>query len=181
MTADQAARRQRYAIAIHDAMEPDLSLVDQEPAYQALIARAAEAAMALADADRASAKAAPVADLPARLEAVLTERYTELGNQFAAMRYHEQGPDGWPASHPVGPHHVAKTLRELLAEGKPTAPANACDKCAMPFDPADTRHDGRAQHAGAPYCKGCVDRCHESTDAFHVCDICRDTAGRTQR
>lgn len=45
-------RRERYATAIHDAMEPDLSLVDQEPAYQALIARAAEAAEALADAEQ---------------------------------------------------------------------------------------------------------------------------------
>ncbi|MFF9003597.1 hypothetical protein ACF1GW_38530 [Streptomyces achromogenes] len=46
-------RRERYATAIHDAMETDLSLVDQEPAFQALIARAAEAAMALADAELA--------------------------------------------------------------------------------------------------------------------------------
>jgi hypothetical protein len=45
-------RRERYATAIHDAMEPDLSLGDQEPAYQALIARAAEAAEALADAEQ---------------------------------------------------------------------------------------------------------------------------------
>lgn len=52
--ADQAALHERYATAIHDAMEPDLSLVDQEPAYQALIARAAEAALALADAGSAS-------------------------------------------------------------------------------------------------------------------------------
>ncbi|MGV9282156.1 hypothetical protein [Streptomyces sp. NPDC003730] len=52
--------------------------------------------------------------------------------------------------------------------------AEACGKCEQPFDPADTRHDGRAQHAGTPYCRGCVDRCHESTDAFHVCVICRD-------
>ena len=52
--AGQAALRERYAIAIHDAMEPDLSLADQEPAYQALIARAAEAAMALADTGRAA-------------------------------------------------------------------------------------------------------------------------------
>lgn len=47
-----AKRRERYAIAIHDAMEPDLSLVDQEPGAQALFARAAEAAMALADAEQ---------------------------------------------------------------------------------------------------------------------------------
>lgn len=47
----QTDRRERYAVAIHDAMESDLSLGDQEPAYQALIARAAEAAMARADAE----------------------------------------------------------------------------------------------------------------------------------
>lgn len=50
---DQSAERQeRYAVAIHDAMESDLSLDDQEPAYQALFARAAEAAVALADAEQ---------------------------------------------------------------------------------------------------------------------------------
>ncbi|MGW5123252.1 hypothetical protein ACWEQ7_04155 [Streptomyces sp. NPDC004069] len=68
-----------------------------------------------AGADRAGADRTAV-DLPERLEAVLTERYTELGNPFSEMRRHEQGPDGWPASHPVGPHHVAETLRELLAD-----------------------------------------------------------------
>ena len=47
----QAERQDRYATTIHDAMEPDLSLVDQEPGAQALFARAAEAAAALADAE----------------------------------------------------------------------------------------------------------------------------------
>lgn len=65
-------------------------------------------------ADETATSETQAADLPARLEAVLTERYTELGNPFAEMRRQEQGPDGWPASHPVGPHHVAETLRELL-------------------------------------------------------------------
>ena len=46
-----AERVERYAVAIHDAMEPDLSLVDQEPGVQALFACAAEAAVALADAE----------------------------------------------------------------------------------------------------------------------------------
>ncbi len=41
---DTSDRRERYATAIHDAMETGLSLVDQEPACQALIARAADAA-----------------------------------------------------------------------------------------------------------------------------------------
>ncbi|KND45324.1 hypothetical protein [Streptomyces stelliscabiei] len=53
--------------------------------------------------------------LPARLEAALTERFTALGNPFSEMRRQEQGPDGWPASRPVGPHQVAEVLRELLA------------------------------------------------------------------
>jgi hypothetical protein len=55
-------------------------------------------------------------DLADRLEAALTERFTELGNPFSEMRRHEQGPDGWPASHPVGPNKVAEVLRELMAE-----------------------------------------------------------------
>jgi hypothetical protein len=59
----------------------------------------------------------PETNLADRLEAVLTERFTELGNPFSRMSYHEKGPDGWPASHPVGPHHVAEVLRELLAAG----------------------------------------------------------------
>ncbi|MFF3300942.1 hypothetical protein [Streptomyces sp. NPDC002908] len=55
-------------------------------------------------------------DLPARLRAVLTERFTALGNPFSEMRTQEKGPDGWPASHPVGPDKVAEVLRELLAD-----------------------------------------------------------------
>ncbi|MEH0657703.1 hypothetical protein QA860_08150 [Streptomyces stelliscabiei] len=58
-------------------------------------------------------------ELAARLEAALTERFTALGNPFSEMRRQEQGPDGWPASRPVGPHQVAEVLRELLT----TAPA----------------------------------------------------------
>lgn len=50
---DQTARFERYAVAIHDAMESDLSLIDQEPGLQALFARAAEAAVAVADAEQA--------------------------------------------------------------------------------------------------------------------------------
>ncbi|MFF6781402.1 hypothetical protein [Streptomyces sp. NPDC012510] len=49
-----ADRPERYAVAIHDAMEPDLSLVDQEPGQQALFARAAEAVVALADSEQAT-------------------------------------------------------------------------------------------------------------------------------
>ncbi|MGW4786142.1 hypothetical protein [Streptomyces sp. NPDC004230] len=48
---EQRERQKRYMIAIHDAMEEDLSLVDEDPAVQAAVARAAEAAMAVADAE----------------------------------------------------------------------------------------------------------------------------------
>jgi hypothetical protein len=60
-------------------------------------------------------------DLPDRLAAALTARFTELGNPFAAMRHHEQAADGWPSSHPVGPNKVADVLRELLAHDEPAA------------------------------------------------------------
>jgi len=76
-------------------------------------------------------------DLPTRLEAVLTERFTELGNQFAEMRRHEQGPDGWPASHPVGPHHVAEVLRELLAAAPAAVPSAPADRAAIYREVAD--------------------------------------------
>lgn len=47
-----------------------------------------------------------------------------------------------------------------------------CGKCRQPFNPADTAFDGCARYHLTPYCRGCVDRCHESTDAFHRCVIC---------
>ncbi|MEV0526610.1 hypothetical protein AB0I66_24515 [Streptomyces sp. NPDC050439] len=54
-----------------------------------------------------------------------------------------------------------------------TAPDHApkCAKCKQPFDPTDTRFDGHAQHADTPWCRGCVDNCHEG-GAEHVCVIC---------
>ncbi|MFI1165600.1 hypothetical protein ACH4UM_18790 [Streptomyces sp. NPDC020801] len=51
--------------------------------------------------------------------------------------------------------------------------AKARGECRRPFDPADTRFDGHARHAATPFCRCCVDVCHESTDAFHVCAVCR--------
>lgn len=52
-------------------------------------------------------------------------------------------------------------------------PAEACGKCKTPFDPTDIRFvDSRARYRETPYCRSCVDRCHDSTDAFHRCVIC---------
>jgi hypothetical protein len=123
LTADQAAVRATTlhegadAIASHpgphrgDDLQPDApgfwwDTRDRDAAADLLRRMADEAQPTQTEADE---------DLPARLKAVLTERYTALGNPFSEMRRRAQGPDGWPASHPVGPHHVAEALRELLA------------------------------------------------------------------
>jgi hypothetical protein len=51
-------------------------------------------------------------------------------------------------------------------------PAEACGKCKTPFDPADTRFDGHARYRDTPYCRGCVDACHDNEIADHRCVIC---------
>lgn len=55
----------------------------------------------------------------------------------------------------------------------PEAPP-ACGKCRRPFDETDRRHDGHARAGDSPWCRRCVDRCHESTDFAHECVICRE-------
>jgi hypothetical protein len=46
-----------------------------------------------------------------------------------------------------------------------------CRRCRKPFDPADTRFDGRARYQDTPWCRTCIDTCHEGS-AEHVCVIC---------
>ncbi|MGW1615755.1 hypothetical protein ACWCQZ_41165 [Streptomyces sp. NPDC002285] len=57
-------------------------------------------------------------------------------------------------------------------------PSAACGKCRQPFDPADTRFDGHARHKETPFCRSCIDLCHDATDAFHRCVICDAKATR---
>jgi hypothetical protein len=59
-------------------------------------------------------------------------------------------------------------------------PVDACGRCKKPFDPTDTRWDGHARHRDTPFCRSCVDRCHESTDAFHRCPICAPAPADTE-
>ena len=66
--------------------------------------------------------------------------------------------------------------RRLAASSPRTARGETCGSCRQPFDPSDTRFDGHARSGNTPYCHSCVDRCHESTDAFHVCAVCRSNA-----
>ncbi|MEU9406222.1 hypothetical protein AB0E08_11015 [Streptomyces sp. NPDC048281] len=77
-----------------------------------------------------------------------------------------QGPDrlGWHTD----------WLRHRLTAEQADAQArekNRCRRCRTPFDPADGRFDGNARHRETPWCRGCVDNCHEG-GAEHVCKIC---------
>ncbi|CAL9369887.1 hypothetical protein SUDANB140_00831 [Streptomyces sp. enrichment culture] len=56
--------------------------------------------------------------------------------------------------------------------GGPASENERCGKCRQPFDPSDTRFDGHARHKDTPYCRGCVDRCHDNEVADHRCVIC---------
>ena len=60
------------------------------------------------------------------------------------------------------------------AEEQPADPwsVDQCGKCKTPFDPADTRFDGHARHRETPYCRRCVDACHDNEIADHRCVIC---------
>ncbi len=63
---------------------------------------------------------------------------------------------------------------DVLADPAPAA----CARCRRPFDPADTRFDGHARHADTPWCRRCIDNCHEG-DADHRCIICTPDAYTT--
>jgi hypothetical protein len=50
--------------------------------------------------------------------------------------------------------------------------SEACGKCKQPFDSTDASFDGHARYHLTPYCRGCVDRCHDNEIADHRCVIC---------
>lgn len=52
-------------------------------------------------------------------------------------------------------------------------PAEVCGRCGRPFGPTDSRWGGHARYGDTPWCRACIDRCHESTDAGHQCAVCR--------
>jgi hypothetical protein len=79
-----ADRQERYAVAIHDAMEEDLSLIDEDPVVQAVVARAAEAAMALADAEQAADLVIALRGAGAERDKIEAKRYRQ--ERAAALR-----------------------------------------------------------------------------------------------
>ncbi|MCH0555796.1 hypothetical protein [Streptomyces sp. MUM 16J] len=48
---------------------------------------------------------------------------------------------------------------------------NRCGRCRRLFDPNDTRFDGHDRYGDTPWCRSCIDTCHEGS-AEHVCIIC---------
>jgi hypothetical protein len=92
---------------------PLAGLVCEVPDYGAHLAEFIATARAavpelLAELDRLRA-------LPELLENVLTERFTDTGNPYARMVWHEDAPDGYPSTHAVSPVKVAAVLRELIS------------------------------------------------------------------
>lgn len=60
---------------------------------------------------------------------------------------------------------IPNTALDLSAE------VSHCIRCGNPFDPIDTRWNGKGRHASNPWCRACLDACHDSDDAFHWCPI----------
>lgn len=50
--------------------------------------------------------------------------------------------------------------------------AEVCGHCGDPF--ADVWGASRERYGTTRWCRGCVDRCHESTDFAHTCLICAE-------
>jgi uncharacterized protein YukE len=71
-----------------------------------------------------------------------------------------------------GHEHLLAVDPRLVFEYADEQPAEACGKCKTPFDPDDTRFDGHARYHLTPYCRSCVDRCHDNEIADHRCVIC---------
>lgn len=76
------------------------------------------------------------------------------------------------------PDQLSHAENRQARQPDPSGPEK-CARCRRTFDPDDTRFDGRAKHGTTPFCRSCVDRCHESTDAFHACPVC-DRGGETR-
>lgn len=78
------------------------------------------------------------------------------------------------AEHPAVGYVTTEQARAALDAGTPWADAvtpPACARCAREFYETDQRPDGHARHADSPWCRRCIDQCHDG-GADHVCVIC---------
>ncbi|MEU7155123.1 hypothetical protein [Streptomyces chrestomyceticus] len=89
-------------------------------------------------------------------------------------------PDGHIAN-TLGDEHIewdrAAGRWRLVHDGEDAPETPACARCRQPFDPSDTRFDGRARHHGGPFCRRCVGACRYATDPFHRCVVCHAPEG----
>jgi hypothetical protein len=118
-------------------------------------------------------------DEPARHGFILAASF-----EWRGWRMHVRGfiDDGQPD--PMDPldEQTVEQLQAVAAGDPPSAAfvrGNAllavdpgCGRCLRPFDPDDKDPAGAARCGESKFCRGCVDRCHESTDAFHECAVC---------
>jgi hypothetical protein len=116
-------------------------------------------------------------DVPALLAEVRQLRARTLTESEYDSAWHAvEGAAGEEGADPGTVLHAVLDRLGITVPGAVEQPAvdasEACGKCRQPFDPADTRFDGQARHYLTPYCRGCVDRCHDNEIADHRCVIC---------
>ncbi|MFF7880983.1 hypothetical protein ACH40F_08105 [Streptomyces sp. NPDC020794] len=97
-------------------------------------------------------------------------------SEYNAAWHAVEGAAGEEGADPGTVLHAVLDRLGITVPGAVEQPAVAesetCGKCKRPFDPADTAFDGRARYHLTPYCRGCVDRCHDNEIADHRCVIC---------
>ncbi|MEV7389589.1 hypothetical protein [Streptomyces sp. NPDC091215] len=54
----------------------------------------------------------------------------------------------------------------------PPSAGEVCGKCRQPFGPSEIFLNGRARYGDTPFCRSCVNRCHDNEIADHRCVIC---------
>ncbi|MFE2967541.1 hypothetical protein ACFXKC_28485 [Streptomyces sp. NPDC059340] len=115
-----------------------------------------------------------VAPLVAEVRRLRARTLTE--SEYNAAWHAVEGAAGEEGADPGTVLHAVLDRLGIALPGAAEQPAveasEACGKCKQPFDPSDTRFDGRARYHLTPYCRGCVDRCHDTEIADHRCVIC---------
>jgi hypothetical protein len=116
-------------------------------------------------------------DVPALLAEIRRLRARTLTESEYNSAWHAvEGAAGEEGADPGTVLHAVLNRLGITVPGTGEQPAvavsEACGKCKQPFDPDDTSFDGRARYHLTPYCRGCVDRCHDNESADHRCVIC---------
>lgn len=192
-------RRQRTELAVFEMLAPQQCpaglhadwLVDSEYAHACPWCRVAELEVGLNDlaalVSQWHGRAAKAEPRAAELAAV----HAFLDEQERAARLFELPTPAWveamraasvPPAAPLSASHTSSVSESAQSptgapEGalRPSLSVGAseiCGKCKKPFDLADTSRDGHNRFYLTPYCRRCVDACHDTEIADHRCVIC---------